>query len=503
MNPHSLSMTVRAVACSLSMATALVWSGAASAGPEAQAVGAEKRRVIDHWSAARRAAAQPRDLFIDAQGQGYLRAANGTLTPYGRTADSGQLRVIQVPAGKPGGGGHAGADATPPTISAMQPGDGATIGASQEFSAVITDTSGIKSVSFIIVFPSGSTQSFTPGFAGNDTWSITLSGFSNGSWGWYVIAKDNGAKGGNTATSSQASFTVDIAGGGDPGGGAYIIGNAGWNAGGVVQEAAGRLFYEMPSNSRRKRWSGYVCSGTVVDDGISGRSVILTAAHCVYDDANKAFARNVLFIPNQDATSGSGTDSNCDNDPLGCWVASFGVVDSNWSIRSFPDNVEWDYAFYVVSDSGAHGGTPAGSEALDSAVQTMAISFAAPAYNDQDPSASSADFTHALGYSYSDDPNFMYCAEDLTTESAVNWWLPSCGLSGGASGGPWVQPMNTANGDGPIISVNSWGYTTGPGMAGPHLHDSTAACVWSEALGVNFGSIPANDGDEGWIANCQ
>ena len=41
-------------------------------------------------------------------------------------------------------------------------------------------------------------------------------------------------------------------------------------------------------------------------------------------------------------------------------------------------------------------------------------------------SESSNDFTHALGYSYSEDPNFMYCAEDMTEVSIVNWWLASC-----------------------------------------------------------------------------
>ncbi|MFP6837769.1 MAG: NAD(P)H-dependent oxidoreductase subunit E [Pseudomonadales bacterium] len=47
-------------------------------------------------------------------------------------------------------------------------------------------------------------------------------------------------------------------------------------------------------------------------------STILTAAHCVYDDVHNAFARNVLFIPNQADTTGSATDLNCNNDPLGC-----------------------------------------------------------------------------------------------------------------------------------------------------------------------------------------
>jgi V8-like Glu-specific endopeptidase len=55
-------------------------------------------------------------------------------------------------------------------------------------------------------------------------------------------------------------------------------------------------------------------SGTVATDGIAGRSVILTAAHCVYDHANKAFARHVLFIPDQTDTTDAGTDLNCGND---------------------------------------------------------------------------------------------------------------------------------------------------------------------------------------------
>ena len=55
----------------------------------------------------------------------------------------------------------------------------------------------------------------------------------------------------------------------------------------------------------------------------------------------------------------------------------------------------------------------------------------------------------------------------------MNFWLPNCGLSGGSSGGPWVQPFT--NGNGTIISVNSWGYTNQPGMAGPKLSGTSAS----------------------------
>jgi hypothetical protein len=233
----------------------------------------------------------------------------------------------------------------------------------------------------------------------------------------------------------------------------------------------------MPANPKGSRRNGYVCSGTVATDGTVDRSVIITAAHCVYDDVNKVFARNVMFIPNQDDGGPDKTDLNCFNDPPGCWVPSGGVVDVNWTTRTFPDNIPWDYAFYVVNDSGAHQGN-GDHQVLDSAsaAGSMAVQFLSPA-------TGTGNVTHALGYSYSEDPNFMYCAEGMTTNGYANWWLASCGLSGGSSGGPWVQPMGD-DGDGPIISVNSWGYTTSPGMAGPKLSGTSAQCLFTAAKTV-------------------
>lgn len=267
-------------------------------------------------------------------------------------------------------------------------------------------------------------------------------------------------------------------GGGKPGGGdsGGVIKNSPWGFGGAVQTAAGRLLYQMGDGGY------YVCSGTAATDGASGRSVIITAAHCVYDDAYKVFASNVMFIPNQDQTTGSGTDFDCNNDPLGCWAPEIGVVDVNWTTRTFPDNIPWDYAYYVVSDSGSHTGNGS-SGALDVIAGSLPIDFLTPYVDTPDNGPGALDYTHALGYSYSDDPNFMYCAEDMTTEGPDNWWLASCGLSGGSSGGPWVQPMDEGAGSGSIISVNSWGYTRGKpgGMAGPFLNGNTAECLFDNA----------------------
>jgi len=289
--------------------------------------------------------------------------------------------------------------------------------------------------------------------------------------------------------------------GGGGGGTTDKVTNAHWTTDSAVKNAAGRIYFEMPDNLARSSWGGYVCSGTVTNGGDSERSLIITAAHCVYDDVNKAFARNVMFIPNQDDTTGSRTDSDCTNDPLGCWVPSFGVVDVDWTNKTWPSNIPWDYAFYVVNDSGAHYGNGT-TEPLDTAAGFLTVSFSPPGVNKPDKS----DFTYALGYSYKNDPNFMYCAQDMTTTNgSANWWLSSCRLSGGSSGGPWVQDGTNqwaGGNDGSIISVNSWGYAGGPGMAGPKLSGTTALCIFNSATTQPFPAPSPAAGDAGYKITC-
>jgi hypothetical protein len=441
-----------------------------------RALDVRSQAVIDHWTPERRAAATPRDLVIDEQGLAYLRGRSGALVPYGHT-------VSATPMAGDGAG---------PTVTNMSPANGATVGTSVTLSATVSDPSGVKGVKVYVQQGTGRAQSFAAGQGANNVWSVNLSGFSAGAWKWWLVASD-AAKPSSSTTSPTVSFTVSTSGGGGGGGGGGgTVPNAQWNGQGVVQDAVGRIYFEMPDNARLTRWAGYVCSGTVVNDGTSGRSIIITASHCVYDDANKAFARNVLFIPDQDETTGTGTDLNCANDPIGCWTPNFGVVDVNWTTRTFPDNVHWDYAFYVVRDSGAHSaGISAASDTLDAAVVAMDVSFAAPV---------AGDVTHALGYSYAVDPQFMYCADPMQNMNADNWFLPNCGLTGGSSGGPWSQPFNVSTGNGPIISVNSWGYTTGPGMAGPKLSGTSAACVFAAAKSSAFGTF--TDGNAGVKASC-
>lgn len=456
---------------------------------------AKNQKVIDYWTPARMKQAIPRQLVIAPNGLGYLKMPDGSLQPHGHDRLVAVSKASPQPQAKPGTG-----DGDGPNINPIEPTVGATIGASQRFAATITDASGVRSASLVITYPDGRTQSFGMINSSDEVWENTLSGFTAGTWAWRVEATD-GTKGpGNTTVSSDWVFNVDTSGEPPPPSGGDVITNSGWSGDNPVRWNVGRIYFEMPTNARLKRWAGYVCSGTVATDDTDGRSVIITAAHCAYDDASNAFARNVLFIPNQDGTTGSGTDTNCSNDPIGCWTPRFAVVDRNWTTSIFPDNIPWDYAYYVVSDIDAHSGAAA-DPSLELEVGGLAISFAAPEVDaDGATGADAPDYTHAIGYSYADDPNLMYCAENMTTEGAYNWWLPNCGLSGGSSGGPWIQPMS--GGAGPIISVNSWGYSTSPGMAGPFLDVTSAECLFAEAKSTPFNVVPGADGSEGVVIDC-
>ena len=488
-------MNVSAISgLSLSLALVAAWVSGAAAAQNAH-VPPGKASTLDYWTNERRASAIPRDLVIDPRGLGYLKRPDGLLEPHGH-----DVPALAQASGRPASPSAApvanAADTTGPTIGNMNPAAGATIGGSYTFSAAVSDSSGVRSVTFKIQKTGLTAQSFAAVSAGNGNWSVSLQGFTDGDWTWWVEGKDGAPKGGNSTASPLVAFKVGT--GASGGNGDAAVTSAHWTNGGYVKLASGRLYFEMPGNAKRRTWGGYVCSGTVATDSVTGRSLIFTAAHCVYDDANKAFARNVMFIPDQDGTTGTATDRDCSNDPIGCWVASFGVVDVNWAIRKFPDNVAWDYAFYVVADDpAAHKGTASVSHILDEAAGTLPLKFA-PVFHD-DPTA--ADYTHALGYSYNEDPKLMYCAQDMTTEGAVNWWLASCALAGGSSGGPWIQPMSPS-GFGDIISVNSWGYTSSPGMAGPKLVDTSAACVFESAKNGSLQNSAPADGDAGLRVTC-
>mmetsp|Transcript_20826 Transcript_20826/g.34344 ORF Transcript_20826/g.34344 Transcript_20826/m.34344 type:complete len:802 (-) Transcript_20826:70-2475(-) len=265
-----------------------------------------------------------------------------------------------------------------------------------------------------------------------------------------------------------------------------------WEYGGQIQYSSGRILFFFDGNP-------FVCTGTVVDDGDHpDRTLILTAGHCAfkYDNNGGRFADYALFIPNQDETRGRGSDETCSNDPLGCWTLAFALVDYEWSARSFPASVPWDYAIYVVANvpeshqpGFIYDSQPELSSTLEDIVTKFSIDF------NFDQSTAPVTHTHGMGYTFSKDPDFRYCAKDLTTKYGIstyqNLWLSVCDMSGGSSGGAWMKDTKD-DGSGTIISVNSWGYSSSTGMAGPNFYTAGGAkveCLFEKAKVVDFDDV--------------
>lgn len=210
----------------------------------------------------------------------------------------------------------------------------------------------------------------------------------------------------------------------------------------------------------------------------------------MYDDYSGAFATNVMFIPDQVA-SGTHTDLNCSNDLYGCWIPTQAAVDPKWASVLWPDNLAYDYGFYLVPNSGRHvQGLRPSSDSLEQAIDPLEIGWSAH--------SSKSTYAVALGYSWVDDPSLMYCSEAVGSIVGItdytNLWLANCALSGGSSGGPWLQTDNgrVSGGDATIFSLNSWGFDDGPGMAGPVLQDPARGTGRAHRLFNRLGNASAS-----------
>ena len=165
-----------------------------------------------------------------------------------------------------------------------------------------------------------------------------------------------------------------------------------------------------------------------------------------------------------------------------------------------------DYAMYVVEAVGAREGPS--TRADGTAIQdSLELAVLVPGSNIPEVSFEAAvsdpmPFTYALGYSYKDDPNFHHCGKELSLRNG-GLFLDNCLLSGGASGGPWIQGNAQ---DHKLISVNSWGYSDGvtPGMGAPRLDNimgghasdvfALAKCAAFSSAGSANGVIWCEDG---------
>ncbi len=269
-------------------------------------------------------------------------------------------------------------------------------------------------------------------------------------------------------------------GGGGGGGGSTAVTGASWTDGGQVVDTTGKVLFELgtDANGNPQYW---VCSASVVSEGVSGRSLVLTAAHCVYENEGAGeFAKNWMFIPNYDANAAA-LDTNgtfCDFTVNGCWTADALVLHDGFaSAGGFNGNaILHDFAFAVLGNGG--NGTPSLVESLG----TQNVEFV-------DVSKNTA--VHAFGYPHAapyDGTDLVYCAGSVNFDNRLFklTYKLDCDMTGGSSGGPWGTDF--ANGSGTLMSVNSYRYGSGGAMYGPKFNSTTQA-VYDNALLTNADSI--------------
>jgi V8-like Glu-specific endopeptidase len=247
-------------------------------------------------------------------------------------------------------------------------------------------------------------------------------------------------------------------GGGDDG--TVTVTGAHWTKGGAVRSTTGKVLFTLGT-------SNYVCSGSLVNDSLDNRSVVLTAGHCMYDDRNNSFASNWIFWPDFESHKTLTTSCNVDV----CFVADRLVTTTGWRDGDF----EHDYGFAVLK--------PNSKNVLAESYGTQSIAFDQPALA----------HVYAFGYPHAtpyDGTRLIYCAGKTKSDPYGSTTQGvGCDMTGGSSGGPWFAGFDESTGTGTLYSVNSYKYRNDKKtMYGPQL-GAGAKLAYDNANSTASGNI--------------
>ncbi|MFJ9613745.1 trypsin-like serine peptidase [Streptomyces noursei] len=170
----------------------------------------------------------------------------------------------------------------------------------------------------------------------------------------------------------------------------------------------------------------HFCTGSVVDS--PGKSVVITAAHCIHTGKDGGYQTDLAFVPGyRDGQT-----------PNGIWPITKMVVDDHWAQSSDPG---YDVGFVIV-------GKLDGKRIAD---VLGANSFGYNAGYDNN--------VRITGYPASgQDP--ISCVNKATKFQTDQMKVDCTGYSGGTSGSPWLTHFNRATRTGEVIGVIG-GYQTG------------------------------------------
>lgn len=233
-----------------------------------------------------------------------------------------------------------------------------------------------------------------------------------------------------------------------------VLGSS-WNKGGLPLTATGKVFFSVGT-------SYYQCSGALVKDGNPNQAIVLTAGHCVYDNASSRYVENWIFIPSYDVNQV--TISGCANSNK-CWPASIVVAHigftSETSFTTAATRYDWGFARILpkngsLPDLDESNSFPVSFNSLTK--NTLVNSFGYPAagkYNGND---------------------LIYSSGQISFDSRNNsqtYGLAS-DMTGGCSGGPWLSSLQNNNPyNGILSSVNSYKYGTTTYIYGPIFNSET------------------------------
>jgi hypothetical protein len=244
--------------------------------------------------------------------------------------------------------------------------------------------------------------------------------------------------------------------GGGGGGGSGPVTGASWTGDNPILARSGKVFFTM-SGVR------YVCSGSVANDSHDDRSLVLTAAHCAYDEVAEAFATNWMFIPAYDTAP----TQTCAQAAYGCWTAQALVVHNGFATAGGFNTqaMVHDFAFAVVGEGTVGPGVDA---ELDVAVGSYPLAT----------NVTSGNRLYAFGYPAAGKykgKDLVYCAGNIFTDpyAGNQTWGMTCNMTGGSSGGPWLLGFE---GSSPALSsLNSYGRQGFPNMYGPKFNANTTS----------------------------
>lgn len=237
-----------------------------------------------------------------------------------------------------------------------------------------------------------------------------------------------------------------------------VIGSS-WTKGGLPLTASGKVFFAVGT-------AYYQCSGALVRDGNSTKAIVLTAGHCVYDNATFSYVTNWIFIPSYDVNLV--TINGCAAS-TSCWSAQ--ALEANIGFTSqtlFTTQATlYDWGFATISQ------TNNGKLPDDDGSNSFEINFGQLA--NKLPVSS---FGYPAGSPYSGN-DLVYSSGLIAFDSNNGnntYSLPS-NMTGGCSGGPWLSSFASTSSpfNGILSSVNSYKYGTTKFIYGPKFNAATQA----------------------------